>query len=84
MSLALLSNACPDFILRPAAKGLPGAPILFPKSFFPELMTLPQGKGGSFVVNLHPRQVRFLPIDDPLELADADTPEALQLLRNRK
>lgn len=82
-NLIAMLKAFPDAILRPMADGQPGAPILFPKQFFPELMTLPQGKGGSFVAKMHPERVRYLPIADSFELMDADTPEALAQLRNR-
>lgn len=82
ISLALLGNVLPDAILRPAADGQPGAPILFPKQFFPELRSLPQGKGGGVVAKNHPGQAVCLPIRNANELRDADTPDELaQLLR---
>lgn len=80
MSLALSAMVRRDSILRPAADGQPGAPILFPKQYFPELCSLPQGKGGGFVAKKYPEQVAFLPIRDAYELMDVDTPEALRLL----
>lgn len=80
MSLALLGTVLRDSILRPAAGDQPGAPILFPHRFYPELLALPQGKGGSFVTGQHPGQVHCLPVRNSRELADADTPEALNAL----
>lgn len=80
MSLALLGLAMPDKILRPAAQGQPGAPILFPRQFFPELLTLPEGKGGGFVAKKYPEKVYFLPVHDAKELMDVDTPEDLAAL----
>lgn len=68
-------------ILRPACGDTPGAPVLFPRWAFPELLALPEGKGGSYVLRRHPDRVAVLPVADPYELMDADTPEALQLLR---
>lgn len=80
MSLALLAAAQPHRILRPVADDQPGAPILFPRSFFLELLSLPQGKGGGFVAKKYPEKVSFLPIQNAYELMDVDTPEALNTL----
>ena len=73
----------PQSILRPVCLDRPGAPVLFPAWAFPELRTLPQGKGGGWVIRQHPGQIIPMPIEDPLELADADTPEALEFLRQQ-
>jgi len=67
--------------VRPVCNGTPGAPVLFPSCSFPELLSLPEGKGGSLILQKHPDQIRMLHIDDPFELMDADTPDALELLR---
>lgn len=58
-----------------------GSPVLFPKWAFPELLTLPEGKGGSFVLQKYPGQVRMIPVRDKYELMDVDTPEDLTLLQ---
>mgnify|MGYP004654498537 FL=1 len=73
----------PECIWRPVCRETPGAPILFPCWAFPELLALPQGRGGGYVAAKYPQRVRLLPVQDPWELADADTPEALQLLAAR-
>ena len=80
-ALALVGVNGPDDIWRPAWQGKPGAPVLFPRWCFPDLLTLPQGKGGGYVAGNHPRQVRFLAVHSPLELADADDPQTLEALR---
>lgn len=69
-----------DRICRPVCGGSQGSPVLFPRWTFPELQELPQGKGGGAVIARHPEAVHTLQISDPLELLDADTPEALALL----
>jgi len=82
----LLSHACiqalnqafsnaPQAIWRPAFCGEPGSPVLFPKWAFGELLALPEGNGGGHVAKRHPDFVRTLPVSDPHELMDADTPE---------
>lgn len=65
------------FIWRTASGGEPGSPVLFPAWAFEALRTLPQGQGGRAVVRRYPERVRLMEVDDPDELRDADTPEAL-------
>lgn len=71
---------CPHWLFRPAFEGIPGAPVLFSSSLFPELLTLPEGKGGGFLAKKYPKQVHTLPVSDAYELKDIDTPEALSEL----
>ncbi len=68
------------YILRPVCGDTPGSPVVFPQWAFPELKTLPEGKGGGWAIKNHPEQVLTLQIDDPHELMDADTPETLAWL----
>lgn len=70
-------------ICRPSCEGHAGAPVLFPRWAFEELRTLPQGKGGGWVTEKHPDLVDAMPIQDPWELQDADTPQMLEILRQR-
>lgn len=71
----------PDRIIRPAYEDSEGSPVLFPAWAFPELKTLPEGKGGGVVIKNHPHEVYRASVFDPFELADADTPETLELLK---
>jgi molybdenum cofactor cytidylyltransferase len=71
----------PDSIIRPVYEGNEGSPVLFPAWAFPELKTLPEGKGGGVVIKNHPQRVCRVPVADPYELADADTPEMLEMLK---
>ena len=71
----------PDSIVRPIHEDSQGSPVLFPAWAFPELMDLPEGKGGGAVIKKHPHGLICVPVWDPFELADADTPEALELLK---
>lgn len=68
------------FIYRLSYEGRPGSPVLFPASFFPELLELPEDCGGSIVIRRHPEMVRLVPCADASELIDADTPETLEKL----
>ena len=71
----------PDKIIRPVYEDTVGSPVLFPSWAFPELRSLPEGKGGSAAVRNHPHDVLQVPVAEPFELADADTPETLELLK---
>jgi molybdenum cofactor cytidylyltransferase len=68
-------------IVRPSWEGQEGNPVLFPAWAFPELKNLPEGKGGGVLIKKYPQAVHLVPVADPLELADADTPEALEALK---
>ena len=68
-------------IIRPVCDGEPGSPVLFPKWTFSELLALPEGKGGGFVIKKHLDKLKTVHIADALELMDADTPEILEQLR---
>ena len=69
-----------DFIWRPSFEDQPGAPVLFPKWAFSELLTLPEGKGGGFLARKYPERARLHPVRDPYELMDVDTRETLREL----
>ena len=56
------------------------SPVLFGSSFFPELLALPENKGGNVLLKKYPAQVRTVCIADSAELLDADTPEVLHQL----
>lgn len=72
-----------EMIHRPYCGDIPGSPVLFPKWAFPELLDLPEGKGGGWLMGKYPERVKSISVDDPYELMDADTPQALELLRQR-
>ena len=83
-SLALCAVNSPDAIWQPCCGDRRGAPVLFPRWTFPELISLPEGKGGSFVAKAHPERVKPLAIDEEMELEDVDTPEDLLRLSKKK
>lgn len=72
-----------DVIWRAGCGNVVGAPVLFPKWAFSELLTLPEGKGGNVLINKYPEQVRTVSVRDEFELWDVDTPEDLQRLLSR-
>lgn len=70
----------PDSIIRPVYEDTEGSPVIFPRWAFDELKDLPEGRGGGVVIRNHPHEVYRISISNPFELADADTPEILELL----
>ncbi len=60
---------------------IPGNPVLFGSRYFEELLTLPDNQGGNVLLKKYPDSVRYFPVSDPLELADADTPAELEQLK---
>ena len=78
----LLDAARPGVLTAAACwEGQPGNPVLFSAALLPELEALTGDQGGRVVLRRHWDRCILLPAEDPLELADADTPEALLALR---
>ena len=83
LSLLLCASNDPEQIWRPCCEGTPGSPALFPRQCFPELMNLPEGKGGGVIMKKYPEKVSRMEIMNPWELVDADTPEILETLKGK-
>ena len=82
-ALALASKNSPHAIWRTGFDGIHGSPVVFPHWSFPELLDLPEGKGGSFVVKKYPEHLRTVNVRDMYELKDVDSPEDLEELLER-
>ena len=76
-ALALSAANAPTKIIRPICGDIIGSPVIFPKITYDDLLQLPEGKGGGYVIKQHPYFVQYLPISNPDELEDIDTPEDL-------
>ncbi len=68
----------PRCIHRLAWQGVGASPVLFGAEHFAALASLPPRTGGSAVLKAAPQLVCLTEAEDPLELWDADTPEALE------
>ena len=79
-ALALAARNDKTGIFRPAYGETEGAPVLFPRSVYGELLKLPEGKGGGAVIKKHPDLLCRITAENPYELMDADTPEQLASL----
>lgn len=82
-SMAQVFTRSPAGIFRLSWNGHEGSPVLFSSKYFPELLALPQGKGGNFLAKKYPAQVTKVPARNIFELADIDTPEDLAALRRK-
>lgn len=82
-ALAALWAQNPGRIAAMAHGGVRGNPCLFPARFYPELLELTGDRGGSTVIRRHEDTLILLETD-ALELADVDTPAALEQARQAK
>lgn len=82
-ALALASANDPNSIWRTSWEGMHGSPVVFPDWSFPELLDLPEGKGGGVVIKKHPERLRTVAVRDMYELKDVDIPEDLEELLKR-
>ena len=82
-SLALASKNAPDSIWRTCCDGTPSSPVVFPKWAFPQLLDLPEGKGGGVVIKKYPEHLHTVNVRDMYELKDVDSPEDLSELLER-
>ena len=82
-ALALASHNCPDAIWRTCCDGVQGSPVAFPHWSFPELLNLPEGKGGGILAKKYPAQLHTVMVRDMYELKDVDRPEDLSELLER-
>lgn len=79
--LSAVNNS--ENIWRTQFETVPGSPVLFPKWAFAELLDLPEGKGGGWVVKKHIQRVSLMNVANSSELLDVDTPDMLELLQQK-
>ena len=68
-------------IVAPIYAGQRGNPVLFARAVFPELLTVQGDQGARAVLAADHARVRLVAFDDPRPLADIDTPEDYERLR---
>jgi molybdenum cofactor cytidylyltransferase len=74
----LLAQAAPDAIVVPTFAGQPGHPVLFGRSFWPELQLLRGDSGAREVIRANPQAVRRVAVSDPAIMRDVDTPQCIE------
>lgn len=70
----------PSRIAAVSCRGRRGNPVVFPKAYFGELLSLTGDRGGSAVIRAHEDALRLFPLEDERELFDVDTAAALASL----
>lgn len=70
---ALCAQAHRDRILRATHAGEPGHPVLFGRTFWPELARISGERGGADLIRRHTAQYRAIPTADPGVCRDIDT-----------
>jgi len=65
----------PDKIIIPSCAGKNRNPVIFPKSFFHELLSLTGDTGGRDVINNHPELKKVIEFKDEYQFVDIDTEE---------
>jgi len=70
-------------IVVPAFEGKRGAPTLFDRRYFPELLSLSGDVGGRVLLERYADRVLTVALESELPLLDADTPSQLERLRRR-
>lgn len=79
-ALARLWREHPGDLAALGHGGVRGNPCVFPRRYFPELLELREDHGGSAVIRRHEGDLRLLEVPAE-ELADVDTVQALEALR---
>ncbi len=79
--LGLLDAFQEGDILRLAYGEKTGMPVLFDKAYFTELQSLPEKKGGSYLIGKYGKRVKAVQATEEYELLDVDTPEELENLQ---
>lgn len=72
-----------DMIIRAGYGDIAGSPVGFPRNFFDELLNLPIGKGGSYVVKNNAHMTYTVNVENEYELWDVDTVSDLEKIRVR-
>ncbi len=70
-------------IARPVWRGRPGHPVIFDRAFVPDLLGLRDDDGARSVLHAHADRLVRVETGDQGVVLDADTPQALAILRAR-
>lgn len=71
----------PDAIIAPTFHSQRGNPVIFPRSIWPELLTVSGDRGARFIILRSPERVRLVEVGSSAVVDDADTPEEYAALQ---
>ena len=80
----LIKSATDQTIVVPTFKGKQGNPVIFGRSFFPELDRLSGDIGGRALFKAHAERINPVPVDTGTICFDLDTPEDYERLCQRE
>tara|TARA_A100001011_G_scaffold308294_1_gene323883 strand:+ start:21 stop:1673 length:1653 start_codon:yes stop_codon:yes gene_type:complete len=78
----LLTNNRKSKITIPSFNGRKGNPVIWGRSFFPDLSNLQGDVGGRALFSQHPAAINLLDMEDPAVVTDTDTPEDFENFLN--
>ncbi len=78
----LLTDNRKSKITIPSFNGKKGNPVIWGRSFFPDLSNLQGDVGGRALFSQHPAAINLLDMDDPAVVTDTDTPEDFENFLN--
>jgi molybdenum cofactor cytidylyltransferase len=81
--IANFADAAREAIVVPSRGGQRGNPVLWPRTYFAEMLQLEGDAGAKRLLAAHPARVREVDLDTEAIFVDVDTPEALAQLRGR-
>ena len=64
-----------EYIIVPRYEGKRGSPVIFPSDFKEDFLKLEGDVGGKVIINKNMEKVKFLEIEDSVEIVDIDTNE---------
>lgn len=82
MKLLEVARQDRDLIVRPRYAEVVGSPVGFPRTYFDELLHLPEGKGGSWIASKYETKLCTVEVQEESELWDIDTQADLERVKN--
>ncbi len=76
--------ACDKWVLIPQYQQRHGHPIIIGPSLLTKLVAAPPTSNAREIIHQHPQQIEYLPVDDPLVVANINTPEQYADLKSRQ
>ncbi|MFQ5750713.1 MAG: NTP transferase domain-containing protein [bacterium] len=72
-----------DKIILPVYRGKRGHPAIFPKTFFPKILSSPATNSAADLIHKHPKQIYEMEVDDECILWNINTKQDLEAVRKK-
>ena len=70
-------------IIEPVYRGKRGHPAIFPKTFFPEILSSPVTRSAADLIHKHRKQIYEMEVDDECILWNINTKQDLEAVRKK-